>query len=68
MHYACDCGTGKIPVTVVVADNTIYMGQENLHHWPLPRLQELPPKESLEPPFSSVEQKHVNDIEQIVSC
>lgn len=65
--HACGCCTGKIPVTVVVAENTIYMGQENLHHWPLPRLQELPTKESLEPPFSSVEQKDVTDIEQIVS-
>ena len=58
--------TGKIPVTLVVADDVIYLGRENFHHWPLPRLQELPPKETLEPPFSAVEQKDITDIEQIV--
>ena len=63
----CVCTAGKVPVTVVVADDVIYMGQENFHHWPLPRLQELPPKQSLEPPFSSVECKDVTDIEEIVS-
>ena len=55
-------------MTVVVAGDVIYMAQENFHHWPLPRLQELPPKEALDPPFSSVERKDINDIEQIVSC
>lgn len=54
-------------MTVVVADDIIYMGRENFHHWPLPRLQGLPPKESLEPPFSSVERKDITDVEQIVS-
>jgi hypothetical protein len=58
---------GKVPVTVVVAGDVIYIAQENFHHWPLPRLQELPPKEALDPPFSSVERKDINDIEQIVS-
>lgn len=64
MYYA----TGKTPVTVVIANDFIYMGRENFHHWPLPRLQELPSKESLEPPFSAVECKDITDIEQIVSC
>jgi hypothetical protein len=50
---------------VVVANDVIYMGRENFHQWPLPRLQELPPKESLEAPFSSVERKDITDIEQI---
>ena len=59
--------TGKVAVTVVVAGDVIYLAQENFHHWPLPRLQELPPREVLEPPFSYVEEKEVTDIEQIVS-
>ena len=57
----------KVPVTVVIAGDVIYMAQENFHHWPLPRLQKLPPKDSLDPPFSNVEQKDITDIEQIVS-
>ena len=68
MMYMITWYTGKVPVTVVVDDDVIYMGRENLHQWPLPRLQELPPKEALKPPFSSVEWKDVTDIEQIVSC
>jgi hypothetical protein len=56
----------KVPVTLVVAGDTVYMGRENFHHWPLPRLQELPPQDSLHPPFSSVERKDVTDIEQII--
>ena len=63
----CSLAPGKVPVTVVVAGEEIYMAQENFHHWPLPRLQDLPPKESLDPPFSCVEQKDITDIEQIVS-
>ena len=67
MSTCNDVITGKVPVTVVVAGDVIYLAQENFHHWPLPRLQELPPKEALDPPFSSVEQKDITDIEQIVS-
>lgn len=52
---------------MVVAGDMMYIAQENFHHWPLPRLQELPPKEALDPPFSSVVCKEVTDIEQIVS-
>ena len=60
--------TGQIPVTVVLTESNIYLACENFHQWPLPRLQELPPRETLEPPFSDVHCKDISDIEQIVSC
>lgn len=60
--------TGQIPVTVVLTESNIYLACENFHQWPLPRLQELPPRETLEPPFSDLHCKDISDIEQIVSC
>ena len=60
--------TGQIPVTVVLTESNIYLACENFHQWPLPRLQELPPRETLKPPFSDVHCKDISDIEQIVRC
>ena len=57
----------SVPVTLVVTDDSLLLGRENFQQWPLPRLQKLPPCESLKPPFSDVRQKEITDIEQIVS-
>ena len=59
--------TDQIPVTVVVSEDTVFLGWENFQQWPLPRLQTLPSRETLKPPFSEVEQRDITDIEQLVS-
>lgn len=60
--------TGQIPVTVVLTESNVFLASENFQQWPLPRLQELPPREVLRPPFSDVHCKEITDIEQIVRC
>ena len=66
-HTHTHTHTGQIPVTVVLTESNIYLARENFHQWPFPRLQELPPRETLKPPFCDVHCKDVTDIEQIVS-
>ena len=57
---------GCSPVTLVVTSNTLFLAKENFAHWPLPRMQKLPPLESLLPPFLDVEQRDITDVEKIV--
>ena len=66
-HTHTHTHTGQIPVTVVLTESNIYLARENFHQWPFPRLQELPPRETLKPPFCDVHCKDITDIEQIVS-
>ena len=54
-------------MTLVVTNNSLYLAKENFAHWPLPRIQALPPREALLPPYLDVEQKEIVDVERIVS-
>ena len=54
-------------MTLVLTEQCIYLGKENFAQWPLPKVQELPKKSELKPPFSNVHRKYINDIQQIVS-
>lgn len=58
-------GKSQIPVTLVVSEDSVFLGWENFQQWPLPRLQTLPSRETLKPPFSEVEQRDITDIEQL---
>jgi len=57
---------GPAPVSLILTKTTIFLAHESFTHWPLPRLQALPPKEALTPPYSDVQQHSIDDIEQIV--
>lgn len=54
-------------MTLVLTEQAIYIGKENFAQWPLPKVQELPRRDELKPPFSHVHRKEINDVEQIVS-
>lgn len=56
-----------VPRTVVLTKDSIYIAKENFRHWPLSRIQTLPDRDSLKPPFSCVQHRSITDIEQIVS-
>ena len=58
---------GRSPVTLVVTSDTLFLAKENFAHWPLPRIQDLLPKEALLPPYLDVEEKSITDVEKIVS-
>ena len=53
-------------LTLVLTEQAIYLGKENFTQWPLPKVQELPRRDLLKPPFSDVCRKNINDVEQIV--
>ena len=57
----------RTPVTIVATNDTIFLSKENFAHWPLPRIQPLPDREALLPPFLDVEQRGITDVESIVS-
>ena len=57
----------EVKLTLVLTEQAIYLGKENFAQWPLPKVQELPKREELKPPFSNVRRKNINDVEQIVS-
>ena len=57
---------GPTSVTLVVTKTTIFLAKENFTHWPLPRILELPPRDSLKPPYSDVQQRSITDVEQLV--
>ena len=59
---------GGSPVTLVVTEDTLFLSKENFSHWPLPRMQDLVPKEALLPPFLDIEQRDITDVEKIVSA
>ena len=59
---------GRSPVTLVVTEDTLFLSKENFSHWPLPRMQDLVPKEALLPPFLDIEQRDITDVEKIVSA
>ena len=69
LHIICTHVTigRRTPVTIVATDDTLYIAKENFAHWPLPRIQALPEREALLPPFFDVEQKNMIDVESIVS-
>ena len=57
----------RSPVTVIATKDSLFLAKENFAHWPLPRMQDLVPKEALLPPFLDVEQRSITDVEKIVS-
>ena len=63
----CLCSGNRVPLTLVLTEQAIYLGKENFAQWPLPKVQELPKRDELKPPFSNVIRKNINDVEQIVS-
>lgn len=63
----CLCSGNRVPLTLVLTEQAIYLGKENFAQWPLPKVQELPKRDDLKPPFSNVIRKNINDVEQIVS-
>ena len=56
----------RVSLTLVLTEQAIYLGKENFAQWPLPKVQELPKRDDLKPPFSNVKRKDINDVEQIV--
>lgn len=67
--FMCVClySGNRVPLTLVLTEQAIYLGKENFAQWPLPKVQELPKRDDLKPPFSNVIRKNINDVEQIVS-
>ena len=63
----CLCSGNRVQLTLVLTEQAIYLGKENFAQWPLPKVQELPKRDDLKPPFSNVIRKNINDVEQIVS-
>ena len=57
----------RVSLTLVLTEQAIYLGKENFAQWPLPKVQELPKRDDLKPPFNHVIRKNINDVEQIVS-
>ena len=67
----CSCKSvyllgNRVSLTLVLTEQAIYLGKENFAQWPLPKVQELPKRDDLKPPFSNVKRKNINDVEQIV--
>lgn len=60
--------SAQYPVTLVITSESVYLGRENFSQWPLPHIHELPPQDSLRPPFTDVQEHQINDVEKIVSC
>ena len=68
LDFCMHCVTEtEVKMTLVLTEQAIYLGKENFAQWPLPKVQELPKREELKPPFNKVRRKSINDVEQIVS-